>query len=110
MKSARGGGGVGGRIEGMGKVASGGGAGWFSRLFGGGQSVVSGAGEGEEEDDDGLIWGGKGPFRWQDVEGVEVDWGVSALGMVSVGKEVAVTNEVEKGDGLDELEEFLLNI
>ncbi len=106
LKSVRGGGGVGGRIEGMGKVSRTGGGGWFSRLFGASQSVSS-EGEGEGEEDEALVWGGKGPFRWEDMEGVSVAWGVSGLGMVNVGKQVAAVSEVEEGDGSDELKEFL---
>ncbi len=110
LKSARGGGGVGGRIEGMGKVAGTGGGGWFSKMFGGGRYVVISDANGDDHEDEGLTWGGKGPFRWEDVEGVDVEWGVSGLGMVNVGKEVVQVKGGEKGDGLNELKAFLLGL
>jgi signal recognition particle receptor subunit beta len=98
LKSARGA--VGGRIEGMGRVASSGGS-WWSRLFGGGGGSVS---EGEEvEEDEGLVWGTKGPWRWEDIEGVETEWAASGLGSIRDAKGDA-------GQGLDELKEFLWNI
>jgi signal recognition particle receptor subunit beta len=98
LKSARGA--VGGRIEGMGRVASSGGS-WWSRLFGGGGGSVS---EGEEvEEDEGLVWGAKGPWRWEDIEGVETEWAASGLGSIRDAKG-------EAGQGLDELKEFLWNI
>ena len=98
LKSARAAG-VGGRIEGMSKVTSSSG-GWFGKLFSSSATQV----EGEVEEDEGLVWGGKGPFKWEDVDGVEVDWGCSALGMVSVVKEA---KEVQEGNGLDEVRSFL---
>lgn len=110
LKSARGGGGVGGRIEGMGKVAGSGEKNWLSKMFGGVQSVATTETDGDGEDDEVLIWGGKGPFRWEDIEGVEVEWAVSALGMVNVSQDVAGAKKPEKGDGLDELKSFLLSV
>jgi signal recognition particle receptor subunit beta len=99
LKSARAAG-VGGRIEGMSKVATTG-RGWFGKLFAGAEV------EGEVEEDEGLVWGGKGPFRWEDVDGVEVDWGCSALGMVNM---VSAAKEAEQGNGLDELRNFLWDL
>jgi signal recognition particle receptor subunit beta len=86
----------------MSKVTSSSG-GWFGKLFSSSTTEV----EGEVEEDEGLVWGGKGSFRWEDVDGVEVDWGCSALGMVSVGKEV---KEVQQGNGLDEVRSFLWDL
>ena len=108
LKTARGAGGVGGRIEGMGRVAGSSGGSWFARLFGVSRArSEENEGEGEGDGDEGLIWGGKGPFRWEDVEGVEVEWGVSGLGMVSTGKPAVGDGDGEQGDGLSELEAFL---
>lgn len=106
----------GGRIEGMSKVATSGG-GWFSRLFGGsargGGSVAEGEGEGDE--DESLIWGTKGPFRWEDIEGVDIEWGCSGLGMVDVGQKVEKgekeqATEARGGDGLDDVMRFLSDL
>lgn len=111
LKGARGA--AGGRIEGMGRVAGGGG-GWWARLFvwgsGGGAGAEAGADEQEQDEDETLLWGGKGPFRWEEVEGLEIEWGASGLGMVSVvkaGKEGIATEEAEEGDGLDAVKRFL---
>lgn len=93
---------TGGRIEGIGRVQSSGGtglAGWWKRLFGGGAVIAD---DGEVEEDESLVWGGKGSFKWEDVEGVEVEWGVSALGGVKASGEV--------GEGLREVEEWLRNV
>lgn len=98
LKAACGAGGVGGRIEGMSGVASGGG--FWSRLFGGGNTEP----DANAEDDEALIWGGNGPFRWEDVEGVEVDWAVTGLGPASSEK---ATEEQARGNGLDELTDFM---
>ena len=65
----------------------------------------------EVEDDETLIWGGRGPFSWEDVEGLEIEWAASGLGMVRVGKETSkVSNEMEVGNGLDELKRFLWDV
>jgi signal recognition particle receptor subunit beta len=99
LKGARGR--AGGRIEGMARVASGRG-GWFSRLFGGSNTPAPTA---EDEDDDAAVWGGAGGFRWDDVDGVDVAWGASALG--PAGGEA----DVEEHDGgLDELTEFMAGL
>jgi len=100
LKAARGS--TGGKIEGMGKVAGTSNGGFFGKLFA--SAPVEDAGEGEE--DETLVWGGRGGFRWEDVEGVEIEWAASGLGMVKMGKE-AVGQEVEQGDGLDDLKRFL---
>ena len=110
LKSARGGGGIGGRIEGMGKVAGAKRGGWLSQLFGGGQDASVGDEGGEGVEDEGSIWGGKGEFRWEDVEGVDIEWGVSGLGMVDIGKQVRTMENQTSGDGLNELEAFLLSV
>ncbi|WVQ78139.1 hypothetical protein IAT38_000220 [Cryptococcus sp. DSM 104549] len=99
LKSARGG--SGGKIEGMGRVAGTSG-GWFSRLFGGGAAGVEVEGEGE--DDEGLVWGGKEAFRWEDIEGVDIEWGASGLGATKVD------TETQSGNGLDELKSFLWEV
>ncbi|WVO21830.1 uncharacterized protein IAS62_003144 [Cryptococcus decagattii] len=99
LKSTRGE--TGGKIEGIGKVAGTSG-GFFSNLFGGRAGDAGGEDEGDE--DESLIWGGKGPFKWEDVEGVEVEWGASGLGATK-GK-----TEAENGNGLDELKAFLWDI
>lgn len=90
----------------MSKVASSGG-GWFGKLFSASSAASTGEVDGELEEDEGLVWGGKGGFRWEDVDGVEVDWACSALGMVSV---VKAEKEGEQGDGLDELRTFLWDL
>ncbi|ODN89184.1 signal recognition particle receptor subunit beta [Cryptococcus wingfieldii CBS 7118] len=92
---------TGGRIEGMSKVA-GSSTGFFARIFGSGGGGGGAEGEGEE-DDESLVWGGKGPFRWEDVEGVEVEWAASGLGVRKEG-------DVSEGNGLDELKAFLWDI
>ncbi|TYJ54753.1 hypothetical protein B9479_004601 [Cryptococcus floricola] len=92
---------TGGRIEGMSRVA-GSSTGFFARIFGSGGGASGAEGEGEE-DDESLVWGGKGPFRWEDVEGVEVEWAASGLGVPKEG-------DVEEGNGLDELKAFLWDI
>lgn len=105
----------GGRIEGMGKVATSGG-GWFSRLFGGNgnAAVAATEGEGEGEEDDSLMWGAKGPFKWEEIDGVEITWGCSGLGMVDVGTTAGSQKDVEgdvvEGDGLSEVRSFLLDL
>ena len=68
-------------------------------MFGGGAAVETEEGE----EDEGLVWGGKGGFKWEDVEGVKVVWGASALG----GKE---PKEEEEGAGLREVQDFLWGI
>lgn len=83
------------------------GSGWWSRLFGGG-AVAEADAEGDQ--DENLIWGGKGPFRWEEVEGVEVEWAASGLGTVAVGKKRAAGDAEEEGDGLDGLKRFLWNV
>jgi len=100
LKAARGS--TGGKIEGMGKVAGTSSGGFFGKLFGG--APAEEGGEGEE--DETLIWGGRGPFKWEDVEGVDIEWAASGLGMVKMGKE-AFGKEVEEGDGLNDLKRFL---
>ncbi|WVQ71429.1 hypothetical protein IAR50_000966 [Cryptococcus sp. DSM 104548] len=93
----------GGRIEGMSRVA-GSSTGLWGRIFGSGSGANGGGVEGEgEEDDESLVWGGKGPFKWEDVEGVEIEWGASGLGAPREG-------ELEEGNGLDELKTFLWDI
>ena len=94
--------GVGGRIEGMSKVSSGG-RGWFGKLF------ASAEVEGEVEEDEGLVWGGKGPFRWEDIDGVEIEWASSALGMVNMAG-AGAAKDGEQGNGLDELRTFLWDL
>lgn len=90
---------TGGRIEGIGRVQSSS-TGLWTRLFGSGRSVPD---EGTEiEEDESLVWGGKGAFRWEDVEGVEVEWAVSALGPVKATG--------EDGQGLAEVKEWLSKV
>ncbi|KAK1924738.1 signal recognition particle receptor beta subunit-domain-containing protein [Papiliotrema laurentii] len=98
-----------GKIEGMGKVAGTGSSGLVGKIFGGGAGgVAEDSVEGEE--DETLIWGGRGPFKWEDVEGVEIEWAASGLGAVQAGRKVesTVTEETEAGDGLDDLKRFIL--
>lgn len=105
LKAARGA--VGGRIEGMSRVATSGGGSWWSRLFGGSSSAAAptAGDDAEAEEDEALVWGGKGGFRWEDVEGVEIEWGASALGSL---KDVAGSSG--EGEGLSELKEWVANI
>lgn len=102
LKTARGAGGVGGRIEGMSRVSSGG-RGFWARLFGGGGASTEP--EASTEDDEALVWCGAGPFRWEDIEGVDVSWAVSGVGSANW---TAVTDGV--GNGLDELTDFLADL
>jgi signal recognition particle receptor subunit beta len=102
LKSARSS--SGGRIEGISSVSGGGGS-WWSRLFGSQNAGVASEGEAEVEDEN-LIWGGKGEFRWEDIEGVEVQWGCSGLGMVDLKSRVE-RGDVDSGDGLKDIREFL---
>lgn len=88
-----------GRIEGMGRVATR--RGWFSRLFGSAAEPVAE----NTEDEEALVWGGAGAWNWDDVEGVEVEWGVSAL-----GKPQALTAETEEGDGLVDVSDFFMDL
>lgn len=98
LKAARGG--SGGRIEGMGKVQTS--RGFWGRLFG---AARAGEIEAEGEDDEAMVWGGPGQFRWEDVEGVDVAWAVSGLGRAN-----ALTANPERGNGLEELEDFLWDL
>lgn len=98
LKAARGG--SGGRIEGMGKVQTS--RGFWGRLFG---AARAGEIEAEGEDDEAMVWGGPGAFRWEDVEGVDISWGVSAVGPAN-----ALTAPKERGNGLNELEDFLWDL
>jgi len=95
-----------GKIEGLSKVAGTGSGGFLSRLFGGGAAVDDG---GEGEDDETLIWGGRGPFKWEDVEGLEIEWAATGLGPVKTGG-VSAVEEPETGDGLDDLKRFLWDV
>lgn len=95
LKTARGAGGVGGRIQGMSKVQTR--QGFWARLFGSSKAEA----EAEDGEDEGLIWGGQGPWSWDDIEGVEVVWGASGLGETKpIGEEGA------EGD-LGEVKDFL---
>lgn len=103
LKVSRGSGGVGGRIEGMGRVASGGKSFW-ARLFG--SSAAAEEPDAGAEDDEALVWGAAGPFRWEDVEGVEVSFATAGVGPAkAVGAEAA-----DAGNGLDELNDFLWDL
>jgi signal recognition particle receptor subunit beta len=95
---------TGGRIEGISSVASSSKS--WTRFFGFGSSGPADGGDGEVEEDEGLVWGGKGGFRWQDIEGVEVSWGAAALG--PAGK--AVKADVKTEDGINEVREWLLDL
>jgi signal recognition particle receptor subunit beta len=86
----------------MSKVASSG-RGWFGKLF------ASAEVEGEVEEDEGLVWRGKGPFRWEDVDGVEVEWGCSSLGPVNMASS-AKAGDQGTGNGLDDLRYFLWDL
>ena len=101
LKSARGG--SGGRIEGIGEIQSGSTSFW-SRLFG--KSTASSDG-GEDKEDEALIWGGKGSFKWEDIEGVDVSWGSCGLGMVKVDQKPEAKDEERRGNGLDEVLTFI---
>ncbi|WVO16972.1 hypothetical protein L204_104658 [Cryptococcus depauperatus] len=92
----------GGKVEGIDAVAASS-SGFFSRLF-----SSSAASQQDEEDDETLVWGGKGPFRWEDVEGVEIEWAASGLGAYK--SEQNERERVEEGNGLDSLKEFLWKI
>ena len=85
---------------------SGTGGGWWSRLFGTG-AAAAGEADGEGEEDESLIWGEKGGFRWEDVEGVDVEWAASGLGMVQVIEKATDKENDTEGNGLDELRALL---
>lgn len=103
LKSTRGS--AGGKIENLGRVAGRSSGNFFTRLFGRKPVIDDSA---DIEEDETLIWGGRGPFKWEDVEGVDIEWAASGLGMVRVGKNAhKPTSEVEQGDGLDDLKRFL---
>ena len=95
---------TGGRIEGISSVASTSKS--WTRFLGLGGASKAIEGEGEVEEDEGLVWGGKGGFRWEDIEGVEIAWGAAALGPAK--KPVNETEEV--GEGLKELREWIWDI
>ncbi|WWC85295.1 uncharacterized protein L201_000157 [Kwoniella dendrophila CBS 6074] len=106
LKSSRGG--SGGKIEGMSRVSGSSSGSFFSRLFGSGSANTSvGLGEGDEEIDENLIWGGKGSFDWNDVEGVEISFGASGLGIPSNDNS---QKEKEQGNGLDEIKNFIWEV
>ncbi|KAK6902740.1 signal recognition particle receptor subunit beta [Kwoniella mangroviensis CBS 8886] len=103
LKATRTKSGAGGKIESMGKVAGTSSSGFFAKLFGGGTSGVGLEGEDEGEDES-LIWGGKGGFSWDDVEGVEITFGASGLGPVGAKK------EEKEGNGLNEVKSFIWDV
>jgi signal recognition particle receptor subunit beta len=88
----------GGRIEGMGRVATQ--RGWWARLFGSAEPVAE-----NTEDEEALVWGGPGAWNWDDVEGVDVEWGVTGLGGAK-----PLTDELEEGDGLQDLTDFFWDL
>ncbi|GMK57884.1 hypothetical protein CspeluHIS016_0407180 [Cutaneotrichosporon spelunceum] len=96
LKSARSA--SGGRIEGMGRVATQ--RGWWARLFGAPEPVAE-----NTEDEEALVWGGLGAWNWDDIEGVDVEWGVTGL-----GGSKSLTGECEQGDGLQDLTDFLWDL
>ncbi|WVF72454.1 hypothetical protein IAT40_007269 [Kwoniella sp. CBS 6097] len=101
---------TGGKIEGMSRVSGGSSSGFFGRLFGFGGSgaVAGGSGEDDEDEvDESLVWGGKGSFRWEDVEGVEIEWAASGLGVPASGKNGEAK---EEGNGLDEVKRFIWEV
>ncbi|WVW83319.1 hypothetical protein I302_105338 [Kwoniella bestiolae CBS 10118] len=104
LKATRTKSGAGGKIESMGKVAGTSSSGFFARLFGAGSGGVGVEGEDEGEDES-LIWGGKGGFSWDDVEGVEVSFGASGLGPVGLKEETEAG-----GNGLDEVRNFIWEV
>lgn len=77
-------------------------------MFGGGAGVASTSSDdadGDGEDDEALVWGGKGGFRWEDVEGVDIEWGSSALGSLRELKDTEA-----EGEGLAELKEWIASV
>lgn len=96
LKSARSA--SGGRIEGMGRVATQ--QSWWAKLFGTPEPVAE-----NTEDEEALVWGGAGAWSWDDVEGVEVEWGVTGLGAPA-----KLTEEGEQGDGMQDLTDFLWDL
>ena len=90
----------GGRIEGISRVQSTGGS-WWRKLFSGGSGREVDEAEGSEEDE-GLVWGGRGPFTWAGVEGVEITWGASALGGLKAAG--------EDGEGLVDIKDWLIDV
>lgn len=68
LKAARGQGGASSRIENISKVQTK--RKWFS---------LASTAEETQEEDESLVWGGVGGFKWEDVEGVRVEWAASTL-------------------------------
>lgn len=101
---------IGGKIESISSVSSGKQVGVVAsllRLFGiGGGEKGEMVDEVAEEDAEGLIWGDKGSFKWEDVEGVEIEWSVSSISADKKNPEGE--NEAEDvEDGLDEIRSWL---
>ncbi len=103
---------IGGKIESISSVSSGKQVGVVAsllRLFGiGGREKGEVVDEVAEEDAEGLIWGDKGSFKWEDVEGVEIEWSVSSISADK--KNAAVETDAEdvvENDGLNEIRSWL---
>ncbi|KAL7420530.1 hypothetical protein Q5752_004481 [Cryptotrichosporon argae] len=105
LKAARAGG-AGGRIEGMARVAGGGGL--WARLFGASAAEADAGAGASADDDDALVWGAKGAWRWDDVEGVEIEWAASALG--APGQSGEQGGGEGEADGLDAVREFMYDL
>lgn len=108
-----------GRIESISSIASAGSAPSLLNLFGllsfnkrqsSGPVVLSEEGLEEAES---MIWGQVGKFKWEEVDGVEVEWGVSGLAELQVGQKGVGSAKAEVGegdDGLNEVREWLYNV
>jgi signal recognition particle receptor subunit beta len=105
---------IGGKIESISAVSSGNKGSVFAtllRLFGlGGTSgPTAGAEEDEvaEEDAESLIWGEKDGFKWEDVEGVEIEWAVSGGLLPGNERKSDQSADDTSEDGLKEVRNWL---
>jgi signal recognition particle receptor subunit beta len=98
---------IGGKIESISSVSSGKQAGIVAnilRLFGiGGREKGEIVDEVAEEDAEGMIWGDKGSFKWEDVDGVDIEWAVSSISADNKRKAEDETEAEVVEDGLEEI-------
>lgn len=105
---------VGGKIEGMDAVPSGSSSSFVSSIlefFGYGHSprmqVPSMLGNQTEEEAQMMIWGQHGRFKWEEIEGVDIEWAVSGMG-ADEAEEAAEEESISRNkDGLKEVRRWL---
>lgn len=112
LKSARGS--TSGRIEGISSIPSSTSSTWnpFKLLFGNKavpkQLVLSEEGIEEAE---AMIWGQPGRFKWEEVEGVTIDWAVSGLPEMQASNKIGVQDSKRnENDGLSEVRDWLQDV